>query len=245
MSDKPNLIRLSKLMAERGLCSRREADQLIEKGWVRVDGHVIHQLGSKVDETCRIEIEKKGQQVLKEKVTIIINKPVGFVSSQPEKNYRAAVELIVPQNQWEKDRRKLQPRDTWGLAPAGRLDIDSRGLLILTQDGVLVRSIIGPESEMEKEYHVRVEGKINDEKLRWLRSGLKIDGQPLKPAKVHVLSDQRLQFILREGKKRQIRRMCDLVDLKVTSLLRVRIGKLHLRDLPEGQWRFLKPSESI
>jgi 23S rRNA pseudouridine2604 synthase len=117
------------------------------------------------------------------------------------------------------------------------------GLLILSNDGVLAKAIIGPESDLEKEYHVRVRGELFEEKIAWLRHGLELDGRKLKPAKVTQTSAQSLTFILKEGRNRQIRRMCYMCELTVVDLLRVRIGSLSLGNLPEGQWRLLTPQE--
>ena len=125
------------------------------------------------------------------------------------------------------------------------MDIDSTGLLILTQDGRVAKQLIGEDSAVEKEYLVRVQGTLADADLRRLNHGLALDGKTLKPAKVRWQNEDQLNFILREGKKRQIRRMCELVGLRVTGLKRIRIGKIKLGDLPVGQWRYLKPEESF
>ena len=178
-------------------------------------------------------------------VTILLNKPVGFVSSQPEPGYRPAISLITPENQAGDCRRSLR-REHWsGLAVAGRLDIDSQGLLIFTQDGRLARMIIGEERVLEKEYLVRIDGEATPERLRLLRHGLVLDGRPLLPARVEHLNQDQLRFVLREGRKRQIRRMCELVGLEVIGLKRVRVGRVRLGQLPEGKWRFLEPGESF
>ena len=129
------------------------------------------------------------------------------------------------------------------LAPAGRLDMDSRGLLILSQDGVLVKSVIGPASDLDKEYLVRVAGTLTERKLGLLRHGLHLDGRQLKPAKVSVVEGQQLRFVLKEGRNRQIRRMCELVELEVVDLYRIRVGPLKLGDLPEGRWRPITSDE--
>lgn len=239
-------IRLSKVMAERGLCSRREADDLIAKGLVKVDGVVVDQLGSKVDPRCKIEIADLGQKQLDDKVTILLNKPKGYVSSQPEDGYKAAVELIRPENKDPGEKKNFDRRHLRGLAPAGRLDIDSQGLLILTQDGVLAKKVIGENSTIDKEYLVRVQGQLSKENLERLRNGsLVIEGRKLKPARVDWLNEDQLRFILTEGMKRQIRKMCEAVGLKVTGLKRVRIGELQLGKLAEGQWRYLRKGEKI
>jgi 23S rRNA pseudouridine2604 synthase len=243
-----SLVRLSKLMTERGICSRREADQYIEKGLVFVDGQRINQLGTKVHRDCHIELAAKAQERQDSLVTIILNKPVGFVSAQPEKDYVPAVQLIKAETQFQAPQQKklaLERRHFDGLAVAGRLDIDSQGLLLFTQDGRLARKIIGENSEIEKEYLVRYEGEVNQEKIKLLRQGLSLDGKPLKRARVDQLNEDQLRFVLKEGKKRQIRRMMELVGLQVTGLKRVRVGKLRLGPLPEGQWRFVDPNEEI
>lgn len=238
-------VRLSKLMAERGICSRREADEYIAKGLVLVDGIKIDQLGTKVDPNVKITLEAQALKQQKRLATIILNKPIGYVSAQPEPPYQPAVKLITPENQFGDSKQRLRQEHFQGLAVAGRLDIDSQGLLLFTQDGRIAKKIIGEESKVEKEYIVRVQGKLPDDKLKLLNHGLSLDGKPLKPAKVEWLNQDQLRFILREGKKRQIRRMCEAVGLKVTGLKRVRIGKLRLGHLPEGQWRFLEDDENI
>ena len=239
-------VRLSKLMSERGVCSRREADRLIEKGWVLVNGSVIDQLGTRVSPDSHIELAPQAQKAQARKVTILLNKPVGFVSTQPEKDYQEAKVLITPENH---DRRgsdlRLERHHMPKLAVVGRLDIDSKGLLVFTQDGRLAKKIIGENSEIEKEYRVWVRGELSPENLERLRHGLCLDGKALKPAKVRWAKPGELRFVLREGKKWQIRRMCELVGLKVLGLQRIRVGKVRLGDLKEGCWRFLRDDESF
>ena len=243
MTDEP--IRLSKLMAQRGLCSRREADQFIEQGLVLVDGVVVSQLGTRVSPEAKVTLKPRAQKQQSAQVTIILNKPVGYVSAQPEPGYTPAIQLITPNNQAGDLSVRLRREHLRGLAVAGRLDIDSQGLLLLTQDGRLARKIIGEERKIEKEYIVRFSGDLTEEKLKLLRHGLSLDGRPLLPARVERINPEQLRFVLREGRKRQIRRMCELVGLRAIGLKRVRIGKLRLGNLPEGKWRFLEPHESI
>lgn len=158
-------------------------------------------------------------------MTILRNKPVGCVSGQPEPGYQPAVALIGPHNQVRAaGDPPFHPSILKGMAPAGRLDIDSTGLLVLTQDGRIARQLIGEDSQIEKEYLVRVEGRILPDGLALLNHGLTLDGRRLRPARVEWLNEEQLRFILREGMKRQIRRMCELVGLKVLGLKRVRIG---------------------
>jgi 23S rRNA pseudouridine2604 synthase len=239
------MVRLSKLMAQRGVCSRREADAFIEQGLVSVNGVVVNQLGTRVAPDVEITLAPQAVKKQKELITIILNKPVGYVSAQPEPGYTPAIKLIIAANQFGRSGVRLKPEHLKGLAVTGRLDIDSQGLLLFTQDGRLAKKIIGEESRVEKEYIVRVRGSLSDDKLQLLRSGLSLDGRPLKPARVEWINHDQLRFVLREGRKRQIRRMCDLVELKVVGLKRVRIGKIRLGDLPEGKWRFLGLEERV
>jgi 23S rRNA pseudouridine2604 synthase len=267
-------LRLNKRMAELGLASRREADDWIGRGWVKVNGEVAT-MGMQVTPDVRIEIAKQAKGAQANQVTILLNKPMGIVSGQAEDGHQPAITLIQPQNRWVEDNARFffHPRQLQSLVPAGRLDIDSIGLLVLTQDGRVARQLIGEDSSMEKEYLVRVsytgfiepDGQpdrllqINDGDpvstnvqaifppagLAKLRHGLSLDGQALKPAKVTWQNPEQLRVVLTEGKKRQIRRMCELVGLKVVGLKRVRIGNVMLGNLPVGQWRYLAPHEKF
>jgi len=232
-------------MSARGICSRREADRYIERGLVYVDGIQISELGTKILPDADIELNEEGLKRQSTQVTILLNKPVGYVSSQPEHNHKEAVDLIDKQTRWGDDRspRRFNLKQLKGLVPAGRLDIDSVGLLVLSQDGRVAKRIIGEDSDVDKEYLVRVTGTLTDDGLKLLNYGLELDDKPLKPARVSWQNEDQLRFVLREGKKRQIRRMCELVDLKVVGLKRIRIGKVMLGNLPMGQWRYLRDDE--
>ncbi len=245
MNDTQAGVRISKLMAERGLCSRREADAYIERGLVFVNGERVTQLGSRAapDAVITLATEARAQQA--RQATILLHKPVGYVSGQAEEGYKPAATLISARTQQSGDRQAFRPEHLKGLAPAGRLDIDSTGLLVLTQDGRVARQLIGDDSQVEKEYLVRVEGRLDDQGLALLNNGLSLDGRRLRPAKVAWANPDQLRFVLREGRKRQIRRMCELVGLKVTGLKRVRIGRVRLGDLPLGQWRYLREDEKF
>ncbi len=245
--------RLNKRMAELGLCSRREADEWIERGWVRVDGRVAV-MGQQVGEHARIEVDRAAQGHQREQVTIVLHKPMGYVSGQAEDGHTPAAALIGPRTHWAGDasRVRFSPAQLRGLAPCGRLDIDSVGLLVLTQDGRVARQLIGEDSTIDKEYLVRVQyGELGQDvraafpaqQLERLRHGLSLDGKPLKPAQVEWQNAEQLRFVLQEGKKRQIRRMCEQVGLKVVGLKRIRIGRVLLGQLPVGQWRYLAPGE--
>ncbi|MDO5686351.1 MAG: pseudouridine synthase [Neisseria sp.] len=235
--------RLSKRMAHLGLCSRREADGYIEQGWVKVNGQVAV-LGQKVTPADRIELAPQARRSIGGKVTVLLHKPVGYVSAQAEKGYRPAAELIGADNYFSGSHNVPMPNlPLRSLAPAGRLDIDSTGLLVLTQDGRIAKKIIGENSSIDKEYLVRVSGNLSPEGLQLLNHGLSLDGEKLLPAQVTWQNRDQLRFILRQGKKRQIRRMCELVGLRVVGLKRVRIGKIRLGDLPQGKWRVLQEHE--
>ena len=233
-------------MAQQGLCSRREADAYLSQGLVLVDGERA-ELGQKALPTQRIVLDRRAQLQQRDQVTVLIHKPIGLVSGQPEPGYQPAITLVNPQNRFAGDRSQIVFRREHlrGLAVAGRLDIDSTGLLILTQDGRLARQLIGQDSEVEKEYLVRVQGTLSAQGLARLRHGLSLDGRVLKPARVDWQNQDQLRFVLKEGRKRQIRRMCELVGLQVVGLKRVRIGQLKLADLPVGQWRYLAPGEVV
>lgn len=287
-------LRLNKRMAELGLASRREADEWIGKGWVKVNGRVA-EMGMQVTPDVRIEVDKQATGAQAKQVTVLINKPLGLVSGQAEDGHEPAITLVQPQNRWTEDNARFffHPSQLKSLVPAGRLDIDSTGLLVLTQDGRVARQLIGEDAVMEKEYLVRVIytgvlnaaaansaaatysaapgaqsrsaqsgqvtqlSRIDDddpvsqdvqsvfppEKLALLRHGLSLDGQPLQRAKVEWQNPEQLRFVLTEGKKRQIRRMCEQVGLKVVGLKRVRVGNVMLGNLPVGQWRYLAPHE--
>ncbi|MDD5028833.1 MAG: pseudouridine synthase [Rhodoferax sp.] len=295
-------LRLNKRMAELGLASRREADDWIAKGWVKVNGKVA-EMGMQVLPDVRIEIDPQAKGAQAKQVTVLINKPLGLVSGQAEDGHQPAITLVQPANRWRDDNARFffHPSQLKSLVPAGRLDIDSTGLLVLTQDGRIARQLIGDDAVMEKEYLVRVlytgianataatsasatypaapgaaarmakaaqaahPGQVtqlsridNDDpisqdvqsvfpadQLALLRCGLKLDGQPLQPAQVEWQNPEQLRFVLTEGKKRQIRRMCEQVGLKVVGLKRVRIGRVMLGNLPVGQWRYLQPHEQF
>nr|WP_125257488.1 pseudouridine synthase [Brevundimonas fluminis] len=238
--DGPEAVRLNKFMGQAGLCSRREADALIAEGLVAIDGETVTDAGRKIQPGQTLTLGGKAQAVLAEGLTIVMNKPVGYVSGQPEPGKTPAVRLLTAANRVGEG--EVPARDA-SLPPIGRLDEDSRGLLLLSSDGVVARAVIGPGSELDKEYLVLVDGRITESALTRLRHGLELDGRTLKPARVTQVEPQRLRFVLKEGRKRQIRRMCDLVGLDVADLLRIRIGPLNLGDLPEGRWRMLTPDE--
>lgn len=231
--------RVNKWLAQSGVCSRREAEALIADGLVSIDGETVSDAGRKILPGQTLTLADRAQGQL-QGFTAVLNKPVGYVSGQPEPGQTPAARLLTPAA-LVGDGAAPDPRAS--LPPLGRLDMDSHGLLILSNDGVLAKAIIGPQSELDKEYLVRVTGQIAEPKLARLRHGLSLDGRKLKPAKVSVVQGQTLRFVLKEGRNRQIRRMCEQVGLHVVDLKRIRIGPLKLGDLPEGRWRLLTAAE--
>jgi 23S rRNA pseudouridine2604 synthase len=230
--------RVNKWLAGEGVCSRREAEEMIGKGLVRIDGERVDDPGRKIMPGQTLELE---QSNAKPQISAVLNKPVGFVSAQPEGEQIPAARLLTRANLIGPPRN--MPTKRTRLAPLGRLDQDSRGLLLLSEDGVLAKALVGEHSRLDKEYLVRVSGEITERKIALLRHGLQLDGRQLKPAQIEQVEPQRLRFILHEGRNRQIRRMCELVELEVTDLLRLRIGPLKLGTLQEGKWRMLTSEE--
>lgn len=233
--------RVNKWLAQSGVCSRREAEALIAAGLVSIDGETVVDAGRKIACGQTLTLADEGAEQLGAQVTVAIHKPVGVVSAHPEPGQLEAAKLLTAENLWG-GAGDIPAKDA-SLPPLGRLDRDSRGLLLLSQDGVLAKAVIGPESTLDKEYLVRISGQITDGKIRKLRHGLSLDGRTLRPANVDEIGPQRLRFILHEGRNRQIRRMCEAVGLDVVDLLRIRIGPVELGDLPEGRWRPLGPGE--
>jgi len=242
MSDR---IRLSKRLADLGICSRREADELISQGLILVNGEICDVLGTKVSESDKITLSGKAKRKLDDKVTIVMHKPVGYVSGQAEDGYIPAIRLITADTQFGDSRMQLDRSHLKGLAPVGRLDIDSKGLLLLTQDGALARTIIGEDREMEKEYVVKIDSDLTEAEIKKMSHNFRLDDLVLKPVKIMKIRDGLYQFILVQGKKRQIRRMVESTGKTVLLLKRVRIGKLELGSLPEGMWRFLGKNEKV
>lgn len=245
--DAEERVRISKLLAERGICSRREADDFIARGLVLVDGTRVAELGEKVLRSQTLTLASAAHDDLAAQVTILLHKPLGYVSGQAEDGYTPAVSLIGNDTHDPNDRSgiRFSPKHKDGLAPAGRLDIDSTGLLVLTQNGTIARQLIGNDTKIDKEYLVRFRGRLDARGLALLNHGLELDGKKLRPATVTLEEKDLLRFILREGRKRQIRRMCTLVGVEVSNLQRLRIGRVHLAELPYGKWRYLGTDEQF
>lgn len=237
--------RLAKLVSELAACSRRQADEWIENGWVSVDGEVVARLGARVNPQATIRIKDAAIRHHSESVTVLYNKPHAAGPVPQEDDRSGVAQLIRPDNHWTEDssRRRFQSSHLRRLAPAGRLDADEAGMLVFTHEGSVARRVTGGDAKLEKEYHVRIEGKLPADALERLRYGLSLDGVKLRPAQVSWLGTQLLRFVLHESRKQQIQRMCELVGTKAATIKRVRIGSVSLGQLPSGQWRYLRPDE--
>jgi len=226
--------RLHKFLSRAGVASRRKSEELIAAGRVKVNGETVSVPGSKVDaEHDRVEVDGQLVALPQGHVYWLLNKPAGYVSTVRDPQGRPTVLDLVHQA------RRLYP--------VGRLDQDSEGLLLLTDDGELTQRLTHPSYEHEKEYHVLVEGQPSRDVLQRLRTGVELEGGPTSPAEVNVLrtdaSDTWLRFVIHEGRKRQLRRMCDAVGHRARRLIRVRMGPLTLGDLPPAQYRPLTAEE--
>ncbi|SFN95049.1 23S rRNA pseudouridine2604 synthase [Formivibrio citricus] len=245
MSDTDKSIRLSKRMAELGLCSRREADEFIERGWVKVDGVVVDVLGSRVRPDQRIDLVKSAETELAERVTILLHKPVGYVCGPAEPGERPAWQLVKQETRFSGDRSDIHylKKHHNGLAPAGWLDVDASGLLVLTQDGRVSRKLISSAGDYEQEFLVDLAAPLPDDALARLNGRPKLDGEVVSSIKVSRQSDFQLRIVVRENRNRLIRQLCDWAGIKVTSVRRIRVGRIALADLPQGQWRYLRADE--
>jgi pseudouridine synthase len=233
---KSTVERLHKVLARAGVASRRKCEELIAAGRVKVNGEVVSTLGSKVD-PARDSIEVDGKPIIlsRKHTYLMLHKPVGYVCTVQDPQGRPTIMDLIP----------LKER----LYPVGRLDKDSEGLLLLTDDGELTHRLTHPSHEHEKEYHVLVEGQPSVSALQRLREGVVLNDGFTWPADVTVLKQNAegtwLRFVIHEGRKRQLRRMCQAIGHPVRRLIRVRIGPLHLGGLPPGQYRPLTEEERL
>jgi 23S rRNA pseudouridine2605 synthase len=228
-------IRLQKFLAECGVASRRKAEQLISRGAVSVDGRTITEMGCKIDPK-RQEVRYQGRLIQpKAKWTyILLNKPKGYVTTMSDPQGRPIVTSLL---------KDLDTR----LFPVGRLDIDSEGALLLTDDGALAHKILHPSHESTKTYEVVVKGIVSQGKIRKLEQGIEIEGKKTWPAKISQVKKQgsacRLEISIHEGRKRQVRRMFEAIGHPVINLKRTAYGKLQLGSLKSGAYRFLTPED--
>ena len=224
------MVRLNKYIASSGVCSRRKADELIEKRKVKVNGNIVEDFGMQVDENKDIVIVDGRKITLEEKnIYLMLNKPVGYVTTNDEQLGRKCTKDLIH----EKVR----------VFPVGRLDMNSEGLLLFTNDGNFSNKLMQPSKKVEKVYIAKLNKKINDEKIELLKSGVDIGDYITNPAKVEKIASNVIQITISEGKNRQVRRMCEAVGLKVLKLQRIKIGNLELGNLPVGKYRYLTKQE--
>lgn len=220
-------MRLNKYIASLNIASRREADKLIKDGKVKVNGNIVNNPAIQVEEKDKIICDIENYK--SEKIYIKLNKPIGYVVSNNKKEGKPIYKLLD---------EKLK-----NLYPVGRLDKDSKGLILFTNDGIFSRKIIGENSDCEKEYYVKLNDNISDGALKKLEFGISLDGKKLKPAIVKRVSKNSFNIILKEGKNRQIRRMCEKVGFEVILLKRIRIAEIYLNKLKEGDFEYLTKEE--
>ena len=228
--------RLQKYLADSGVASRRKCEELILEGKIEVNGEVITELGTKVSEKDIVKYNGRIVKPIEEKVYILLNKPLGYVTTAKDQFNRDTVLDLV----------KIDKR----IVPVGRLDMYTSGALILTNDGEFVNYLTHPKNEINKTYNVTVKGLITKEDITRLENGVEIDGGYVtKPAKVRILkideekNISRIQITIHEGKNRQVRKMCDAINKKVLALHRSKIGNIDVKKLKIGEWRFLTDKE--
>lgn len=229
-------VRLQKYLAECGIASRRKCEEYIEQGKVEVNGKIVSKLGIKINpEEDKVKFEGKEVKASNKLVYILLNKPIGYVTTVDEQFGREKVLDLV----------KVKER----IVPVGRLDMYTSGALILTNDGDFVYKVTHPKHEITKTYTVTLKGIIKSEEVEKLQEGVDIEGYVTKPAKVKILKTDteknrtRLEIIIHEGKNRQVRRMCEAIGKKVIALHRSKIGNISVKDIELGKWRYLKSSE--
>ena len=220
------MIRLNKFLAMCGICSRRNADEIILQGKVRINGKKVTELGVSVDELKdKIEYNGKILKIKSKKVYIMLNKPAGYITTSKEQFGRPYILELIK----EKER----------VFPVGRLDMDTEGLILLTNDGDFANSLMHPSKKINKVYEAKVSGNITEEKIKKLQNGVKIEDYITAPAKVRLITKDILEIIIHEGKNRQVKKMCRAVGLRVEKLKRTKIGEMELGNLKVGEYKIL------
>ena len=228
--------RLQKYLADSGIASRRKCEEFILEGKVEVNGNIVTELGTRVSENDIVKYNGKVVKPVEEKVYILLNKPIGYVTTAKDQFQRDTVLDLV----------KVNKR----IVPVGRLDMYTSGALILTNDGEFVNKLTHPKNEVNKTYNVTLKGIIKEEEIEQLKNGVKIDETYItKPAKVKILkideekNISRIQITIHEGKNRQVRKMCEVINKKVLALHRSSIANIEVKDLKVGKWRYLTKKE--
>ncbi len=223
--------RLQKLIARAGICSRREAEKIITAGRVTVDGKIITELGARADINQKICVDGKPIKICAEKIYLVLNKPRGYVSTAHDERGRKTVLDLLGENFSER------------VYPVGRLDLNSEGLLILTNDGDLTNALIHPRFEIKKTYRATISGDVTEEKLDKLRAGIELDDGLTAPAEVYLLGDNLVEITIHEGRNRQVRRMFAAIGCDVKRLRRIKFAGLTLDGLRVGKFRALTKEE--
>ena len=228
--------RLQKFLANAGIASRRKCEELILDGKIEVNGTIVTELGTKVSEKDIVKYNGKIVKTEEEKIYILLNKPIGYVTTAKDQFNRDTVLDLI----------KINKR----IVPVGRLDMYTSGALILTNDGEFVNMLTHPKNEIDKTYNVTVKGNVTNEDIEQLQKGVKIDDEYItKPAKVKILkidkekNISRIQITIHEGKNRQVRKMCEAINKKVLALHRCKIGNIEVKDIKVGNWRYLSKKE--
>lgn len=230
------LERLQKILSSAGISSRRSAEVMITEGRVTVNGVTVTELGSKADtETDRIAVDGKPVSIPKKRVYLLLNKPAGYVTTLSDPGGRPVVTELL---------KNIPER----LYPVGRLDFNTEGLLLLTNDGDWANRLAHPSHEVEKEYLVKIRGSLDNDKIALLSNGIKLDDGLTAPAKVQVIRvlEKNVWFTItiHEGRYRQVRRMCEALELPLVKLKRIRYGNILLGELKAGEYRLLDPAEA-
>lgn len=224
------MIRLNKYIASSGVCSRRKADDIIKEKRVTINGEIVVDLSSQVDENKdTVLVDGKKITLENKKVYLMLNKPVGYVTTNSEQFGRKSTSELI--------------HESVRVFPIGRLDMDSEGLLLFTNDGDFSNKLMHPSKKIKKTYIVKLNRKITDDKIELLKNGVDIVGYITKEAQVEKIASNVIQIAIFEGKNRQIRRMCEAVGLRVIKLKRIKIGNIELGNLPIGKYRYLNQNE--
>ena len=227
-----DLERLQKLIARAGICSRRAAETLIISGRVTVDGKIVKELGAKADPSKnKIRVDGKPLKICAEKIYLLLNKPRGYVSTVKDERGRKTVLDLLGENFSER------------VYPVGRLDLNTEGLLILTNDGDLTNALIHPSCEVPKTYRAKISGVVTEEKLDRLRAGIELEDGLTAPAEVYLLEENLVEITIHEGRNRQVRRMFAAIGCDVKRLKRIKFAGLTLENLRVGNFRELTASE--
>ncbi len=224
-------IRLQAYIAQAGICSRRKAEELIARGVVKVNGKRVTEMGVKVSDGDVVEVEGKPVAPTKKKIYIALNKPVGYITAVEDDRGRKTVMDLVDNEITDK------------IFPVGRLDYDTHGLLIMTNDGVFANNLIHPSRKIEKVYIAQLNKEHNEHSLRQITKGIEIEGRKCKPVSVRALSPEAVELVIMEGKNREVRRMFEAVGYEVEDLCRVAVGNIKLGHIPHGRWRHLTKGE--